>query len=39
VERGHGLDESGSGYGQMAGSCQCGSKPSSSIKRGNSLTS
>jgi len=29
---GHGLDLSGSGYGQLAGSCECGNEPSGSIK-------
>jgi hypothetical protein len=29
---GYGLDRSGSGLGQMAGSCECGNKPSGSIK-------
>ena len=27
-----GLDRSGSGYGQVAGSCECGDEPSGSIK-------
>jgi hypothetical protein len=27
----HGLDRSCSGYGQMAGSCECGNEPSGSI--------
>jgi hypothetical protein len=30
----HGLDQSGSGHGQVAGSCECGNKPSGSIKCG-----
>jgi hypothetical protein len=29
---GHGLDRSGSGQGQVAGSCECGNEPSGSIK-------
>jgi hypothetical protein len=32
---GHGLDRSGSGYGQVAGSCECGNEPSSSIHCGD----
>jgi len=28
---GHGLDSSGSGYRQVAGSCECGNEPSGSI--------
>jgi hypothetical protein len=28
----HGLDRSGSGYGQVAGCCECGNEPSVSIK-------
>jgi len=31
---GHGLDGSGSGYGQVAGTCECGNEPSGSIKCG-----
>ena len=34
---GHGLDLSGSGYGQVAGSCECGNEPLGSIKRGEFL--
>jgi hypothetical protein len=34
---GHRLDLSGSGYGQVAGSCECGDEPSSSIKCGEFL--
>ena len=30
--RGHGLDSSGSGQVQVAGTCECGNEPSSSIK-------
>jgi hypothetical protein len=30
----HGLDGSGSGEGQVAGTCECGNEPSSSIKHG-----
>jgi hypothetical protein len=33
---GHGLDQSGSGYGQVAGSCERGDEPSGSIKYGES---
>jgi len=29
---GHGLDCSGSGYGQVAGTCEYGNEPSASIK-------
>jgi hypothetical protein len=29
---GHGLDRSGSGWRQMAGTSECGNKPSDSIK-------
>jgi len=29
----HGLDRSGSGYGQVAGTCECSNEPSGSIKR------
>ena len=31
---GHGLDRSGSGYGQVSGSCKCGNEPTGSIKCG-----
>ena len=31
-EWGHGLDLSGSGHGQVTGSCECGNEPSGSIK-------
>jgi hypothetical protein len=34
---GHGLDRSGSGWGQVAGCCECGSEPSCSIKSGKFL--
>jgi hypothetical protein len=33
----HRLDRSGSGYGQVAGSCEYGDKPSGSIKCGEFL--
>jgi hypothetical protein len=33
----HGLDRSGSGYGQMAGCCKCGDEPSGFIKYGEIL--
>ena len=29
---GYGLDRAGSGYGQVAGTCECGDEPSGSIK-------
>jgi hypothetical protein len=29
---GHGVDRSGSGQGHVASSCECGNKPSGSIK-------
>jgi hypothetical protein len=41
-DEGHGLDWASSGYGQMAGSCECGNEPPGSIKcggGGNFLTS
>jgi hypothetical protein len=31
---GHRLDQSGSGQGQVVGSCECGDEPSGSIKCG-----
>jgi hypothetical protein len=34
VRSGHGLDQSGPGLGQVAGSCEYGDKPSGSIKCG-----
>ena len=35
---GYGLDRSGSGYGQVAGTCECGNEPSGcSIKYGEFL--
>jgi len=34
---GHGLDRADTGKGQVAGTCECGNKPSSSIKRGEFL--
>jgi hypothetical protein len=36
---GHGLDQSGSGQGQVAGSCVYGDEPSGSIKCGSFLSS
>jgi len=35
----HGLDLSGSGYEQMAGTCKCSNKPSGSLKLAVFLTS
>jgi hypothetical protein len=29
---GHGLDRAGSGWGQVAGTCECGNEPSGLIK-------
>jgi hypothetical protein len=34
---GHGLDQSGSGSGQVASCCECGYEPSGSIKCGEFL--
>jgi hypothetical protein len=34
---GHELDHCGSGYGQVAGCCECGDEPSGSIKCGKFL--
>jgi hypothetical protein len=34
---GYGLDQAGSGEGQVAGTCECGSEPSDSIKCGEFL--
>jgi hypothetical protein len=34
---GNGLDRSGSGQGQVAGSCECGNEPSGFIKCGEYL--
>ena len=34
---GYELDRAGSGYGQVAGSCECGYEPSGSIKCGEFL--
>jgi hypothetical protein len=34
---GYGLDWAGSGYIQVAGTCECGNEPSGSIKRGEFL--
>ena len=38
---GHGLDRAGSGYGQVAGTCECGDEPPGAKKvgGGNFLTS
>ena len=35
--RGYGLDRAGSGYEQLAGTCECGYEPSGSIKCGEFL--
>jgi hypothetical protein len=32
--KGYGLDQAGSGYGQLVGTCECGNEPSGSIKCG-----
>jgi hypothetical protein len=37
VAWGHGLDQSGSGQGQVAGCCECGNKPFGFIKCGKFL--
>ena len=37
VCRWYGLDRSGSGQGQVAGTCECSNEPSDSIKRGEFL--
>jgi hypothetical protein len=34
---GYGMDLAGSGYGQVAGTCECGSEPSCFIKFGEFL--
>jgi len=34
---GYGLDRSGPGYAQVAGTCECGNEPSGSIKCGEFL--
>ena len=34
---GYGLDRAGSGYGQVAGTCECGDESSGSIKCGKFL--
>ena len=39
VEWGHGLDPSGSGWGQVAGSCECGNNLHIPYSVGNFLTS
>ena len=36
-DMGHGLGQSGSGQGHVAGSCECGNELSSFIKRGEFL--
>jgi len=36
---GHGLDRGGSGQGQFAGCCECGTEPSCCIKTSKFLTS
>ena len=33
----YGLDRAGSGYGQVAGTCECGNEPSGSLKCGEFL--
>jgi hypothetical protein len=37
LDGGHGLDQSGSGQGQVAGFCECSDEPSGSIKCGEFL--
>jgi hypothetical protein len=37
LDVGHGLGRSGSGYGQVEGTCDCGNEPSGSIICGKSL--
>jgi hypothetical protein len=34
---GYGLDRAGSGYGQVADTCECGNEPLGSINRGEFL--
>ena len=34
---GYGLDQAGSGKGQVAGTCECGNEPSGSMKCGEFL--
>jgi len=34
---GYGLDRAGSGWGQVAGTCECGNEPSGSIQFGEFL--
>ena len=34
---GYGLDQSGAGYGQAVGTCECGNGPSGSIQYGEFL--
>jgi hypothetical protein len=34
---GYGLNQTGSGYGQVMGTCECSNEPSGSIKRGEFL--
>jgi len=36
-EEGHELDWVASGYGQVAGTCECGNEPSGSVKCGEFL--
>jgi len=36
---GYGLDQAGSGCGQVAGTCECGNELSGSLNAGNFLTS
>jgi hypothetical protein len=35
--QGHGLDRAGSGWGQVAGTCECGYEPPGSIECGEFL--
>jgi len=34
---GYGLDRTGTGYGQVTGTCECGNEPSGSLKCGEFL--
>jgi len=36
-DMGYGLDQAGSGHGQVVGICECGNEPSGSIKCGEFL--
>ena len=36
-EYGYGLDQDGAGYGQVAGTCECGNEQSASINCGEFL--